>query len=69
MKARDILARRLDRYVQVPPVTRERGRSPLAFFLLVFALSVPFWLIGAVTGIDLLPGRRRGTFRSSRSRP
>ncbi len=31
-------------------------RSPLKFFLLVFALSVPFWLIGAVTGLELLPG-------------
>jgi Universal stress protein family len=30
--------------------------SPLKFFLLVFALSVPFWLIGAVTGLELLPG-------------
>ena len=33
-----------------------RRRSPLKFFLLVFALSIPFWLIGAVTGIELLPG-------------
>lgn len=56
MKARDILTRRLDRYVQAPLVTRERGRSPPAFFVLVFALSVPFWLIGAVAGIELLPG-------------
>jgi uncharacterized protein len=30
--------------------------SPLKFFLLVFALSVPFWLIGALTGLELLPG-------------
>jgi uncharacterized protein len=33
-----------------------QGRSPLTFFLLVFALSVPFWLMGAVTGLELLPG-------------
>ena len=29
---------------------------PFKFFLLVFALSIPFWLIGAVTGLQLLPG-------------
>jgi uncharacterized protein len=28
----------------------------LKFILLVFALSVPFWVIGAVTGLQLLPG-------------
>ncbi|MEP7289090.1 MAG: type II CAAX endopeptidase family protein [Chloroflexota bacterium] len=33
-----------------------RSRSPLQFFLLVFALIIPFWLIGAVTGLQLLPG-------------
>ncbi len=31
-------------------------RSPLNFFLLVFALSVPFWLVGAITGHQLMPG-------------
>ena len=31
-------------------------RSPLKFFLLVFALSIPFWLIGAVTERQLMPG-------------
>lgn len=31
-------------------------RSPLKFFLLVFALSIPLWLIGAVTPLQLLPG-------------
>jgi membrane protease YdiL (CAAX protease family) len=31
-------------------------RSPLKFFLLVFALSIPFWLLGAVTRLQLLPG-------------
>ncbi len=33
-----------------------RSRSPLKFFLLVFALSIPFWLIGAVTRLQMLPG-------------
>lgn len=32
------------------------SKSPLAFFVLVFALSIPFWLVGAVAGIQLLPG-------------
>ena len=31
-------------------------RSPLRYFLLVFALSAPFWLIGAVTRVELLQG-------------
>ncbi len=30
-------------------------RSPQAFFLLVFTLSVPFWVAGALTPIQLLP--------------
>ncbi len=33
-----------------------RNRSTLKFFLLVFALSTPFWLLGALTGGQLLPG-------------
>ncbi len=33
-----------------------RSRSPLQFFLLVFALSIPFLVIGGVTGLQLLPG-------------
>ncbi len=33
-----------------------RSRSPLTFFLLVYALAIPFWLTGAATGIELLPG-------------
>jgi membrane protease YdiL (CAAX protease family) len=37
------------------PFITER-RSPLKFFLLVFALSIPLWLIGAVTPLQLLPG-------------
>jgi membrane protease YdiL (CAAX protease family) len=31
-------------------------KSPLKFVFLVFALTVPFLLIGAVTGLQLLPG-------------
>lgn len=30
-------------------------RSPLTFFVLVFALSLPFWVAGAVTSWQLLP--------------
>ena len=30
--------------------------SPLKFFALVFGLSVPFWLIGAATDLQLMPG-------------
>jgi hypothetical protein len=33
-----------------------KSKSPLKFFLLVFVLSVPFLLIGAMTGLQLLPG-------------
>jgi uncharacterized protein len=33
-----------------------RSRSPLTFFVLVFALSVPFWVTGAVTRRQLFPG-------------
>ena len=33
-----------------------RRRSPLTFFLLVFALSIPFWLIGVATGLRLFAG-------------
>ena len=32
------------------------GRSPLTFFILVFALAIPFWVIGAFTEFQLLPG-------------
>jgi uncharacterized protein len=31
-------------------------KSPLKFFVLVFALIIQFWVLGAVTGIELLPG-------------
>jgi hypothetical protein len=29
--------------------SRSSKKSPLVFFLLVFVLSIPFWLIGAMT--------------------
>jgi uncharacterized protein len=32
------------------------GRSPAVFFLLVFALSGPFWLVASLAQIQLLPG-------------
>jgi len=41
--------------IGTPAVAAER-RSPLAFFVLTYALAVPFWLLGAVTGGELLPG-------------
>ena len=31
-------------------------RLPLSFFLLVFALSAPFWLAGGMTELQLMPG-------------
>jgi membrane protease YdiL (CAAX protease family) len=37
------------------PFIPER-RSPLKFVLLVFTLSIPLWLFGAVTPLQLLPG-------------
>jgi uncharacterized protein len=32
-----------------------RKKFPLNFFLLVFALSLPFWLAGTLTSFQLLP--------------
>ncbi len=32
------------------------GKSPLAFLALVFALAIPFWVVGGLTGRQLLPG-------------
>jgi len=39
-----------------PNTIASRSRSPLKFFLLVFALSIPFYLAGAATTFQLLPG-------------
>jgi membrane protease YdiL (CAAX protease family) len=33
-----------------------RSQSPLPFFLLVFALSIPFYLLDALTGIEVIEG-------------
>jgi hypothetical protein len=32
------------------------NRSPLIYFILTFALSIPFWIAGALTDIQILPG-------------
>jgi uncharacterized protein len=40
----------------IPAQSRNRvlgHRSSLAFFVLIFVLSIPFWLIGAVSGLQL----------------
>ncbi len=37
-------------------------RSPLLFFILIFVLAVPFWLIGAVTSREVLPGLPMSSF-------
>lgn len=39
-----------------PSIYPAKSRLPLNFFLLVFVLNVPFWAIGAVTGLQLLRG-------------
>ncbi len=36
--------------------TKSRPRSPLKFFLLVFALSLPFLMAGSLVGHQLVPG-------------
>jgi len=47
----------VDNLQQTPPQGQSLlGRSPLAFFMLVFALAIPFWVIGGLTGFQLLPG-------------
>jgi hypothetical protein len=40
----------------VPLTPALKSRSPLAFFVLTFALSSPFWLLGALTERQFLPG-------------
>ena len=39
-----------------PQIRSPLNRSPLKFFLLVFALSIPFWLIGGMSDLQLMPG-------------
>lgn len=38
------------------PPREPRSRRPFAFFALVFVLSIPFLIVGAVTRLELLPG-------------
>ena len=40
----------------VPAPVKSRPRSPLTFFMLVFVLSIPFWWIGGMTDLQLMPG-------------
>jgi len=42
--------------VNSAPALAPRARSPLTYFALVYALSIPFWWIGAATGLQLVPG-------------
>jgi membrane protease YdiL (CAAX protease family) len=37
-------------------VAASRKRPLLTYFVLVFGLAVPFWVLGALTGIEILPG-------------
>lgn len=51
----------MSRFIQPPDerastVDASPSRSPLTFCVLVFLLSLPFWLIGAVTRIQLFSG-------------
>ncbi len=39
-----------------PNAARPHGKSPLALFALVFALSIPFWLLGRSAERQLRPG-------------
>jgi membrane protease YdiL (CAAX protease family) len=40
----------------VSKATAPQGRRTLRFFVLVFALSVPLWILGALTGLQLTAG-------------
>jgi uncharacterized protein len=39
-----------------PPGSSAQNRSPARFFVLAFVLSIPFLLLGATTGVQVLPG-------------
>jgi len=41
--------------VDPTPAREAEGRSPYLFFALVFALTIPFWILGAATNVELLP--------------
>lgn len=36
--------------------SQPQNRSPFRFFLLVFALSIPIWLVGSFISFEILPG-------------
>jgi membrane protease YdiL (CAAX protease family) len=38
------------------PLQNKKESSVFAFFVLVFALSIPFWVLGIIYPIELLPG-------------
>ena len=38
------------------PDNQDSRAAPVAFFALVFLLSLPFWGLGAVAGLELMPG-------------
>jgi membrane protease YdiL (CAAX protease family) len=40
----------------VTKLANPRNRSALVYFALTFALSIPFWILGALTNFQLLPG-------------
>jgi uncharacterized protein len=53
------IARRINIKMTRGPVRswrRDSALKPIAFFILVFALAVPFWVVGAMTRFQLLPG-------------
>ncbi len=54
MPSRREMSSRVRKEVSEAPTWKKR--SLLAFFLLVFGLTIPFWVLGAFTGIELLPG-------------
>jgi uncharacterized protein len=48
--------REAERRPSVMMTSTSAKRSPFTFFVLVFALSVPFWLAGTFTSFQLFPG-------------
>lgn len=45
-----------DERTSAPALDAQRGRSPAVFFLLVFALSAPLWLVAPLAHVQMLPG-------------
>lgn len=46
----------------MPQSTAKKSSSIFVFFALVIVLSIPFWVLGGLTGIQLLPGLPIDTF-------